>query len=322
MNAFEATQAAFAEASASSGESAPPADTTTTQTPPADTPPEPVPATQGSETPKPAEESPSGSEDELPLTGNIPVPRHKAVLENARKKIAAEYETQIKSLEWAKEYTPDQIQKMRTALDFIDNQPLEFLERFEATLKADPRFAERLAARQSQRVTEKPKEEPIPLPDIDLEDGRRVYSDGQLLRLLDWQSKRVTSELEQRYKPLEESYRGQLARQATYQKVAPVLADARQNWDGFKENEQEIAAHLRKFPQSSLESAYRYVVVPKLKANKATMEAELRKTLIAELNAKPNVVTETPGIAAPAAPASTKGMTTADIVAQVARELA
>lgn len=320
MDSLSATEAAFSELSAGPASDPQPdtatvtataTDTATETTPAADA----APATQ--ETPPASTAAPTGSEDPLPLTGNIPVSRHQAVLAKQR----AEAEARIAKLAWAEKVgDPTEYQERLEAFKLAETSPLEFLARYEAMLAQNPQYAGWLQARRAQApsLAQPLAEDKMPEPNVDLEDGRRLYDAEGLKKLLDWQERRIST----RFNPLVEKDEKAQRWEAAMTRNAARLDEARSNWEGFKENEAAIAEYMAADKRRTLESSWRDVVIPKLKADKAAMEADMRTRLIAELNLKGKASTEVPGRAAAAAPKSYKGMATADIVAETFRELA
>lgn len=128
--------------------------------------------------------------------------------------------------------------------------------------------------------------DPMPQPTEDDGQGGKVYSMQGVQDLMAWtarQAKQQTlSEVEKTYAPLKQEYEAQ----QRYNKLVPVvnaqIAEARK-WEKFNENEAEIVKFLNENPTASLETAYRQVVVPKLR----TDVTAIRKQVMAELQQRP-----------------------------------
>lgn len=320
MDVLSATQAAFTELSA--GDASPASQDSGSSNDQANS--QPAAETTGTSTTEgqtaAAETTPStDSGSEAPQGGGpLPWERHKAILEKTRK----EYDEKLAKLSWAEKLEvsdPATVAERLRVVELAEKNPMEFLARFQSRLAQDPRYAPMLQ-RLQQPSREEPaqsREESMPEPDIELEDGRKFYSSQQTLALLKWQQ----GQIEQRYAPLEHQFRGQQAWNTALQRNAQRLAEAR-TWEGFTENEAAIKEAMMKDGRATLESAYRNVVVPKLKADRATLEADLRKSLLAELNSKPSASTEQPGRAAATTPQKYGRGQTADAVRDVFNELA
>lgn len=166
-----------------------------------------------------------------------------------------------------------------------------------------------------------------PEPDLELEGGGRTYSVEGIQKLIDWAAtegeRRAAARIDERFKPIQE--REQQAKQAEAEREAAAraqadrearakaeLEDALANWDGFKEHFDEIMNVLRADPtrRMRLETAWRQVVVPKIKADRAKMREELLKELQTERRAAATS-TVTGGVA-PAVPDGPKA--TEDII--------
>jgi hypothetical protein len=325
-NSFEATEAAFAELSketpADAGEASPATQTATEST--AEAKEQAASATLATEgQPKDTSQKPSTEiNDQVPLTGTLPVERHKAILEKTR----TDFESRLAKIAWAEKYNlpAETIEERLRAAELAESDPIAFLERFEAAVTGDPRLGPLLRSRRQPaqpKKEEKPVEEEMPRANVEVDDGTRLYSEDQAQKLVSWLERRITRQIEDRYAPIEAEHKRGQAWQSALERNKVRLEDARTSWPGFKEHEVDIATYLQKDGRATLDSAYRAVVVPALKADRAQMEAELRKGLIAELNDKAKVTTEKPGSVTTTVKKDFKGMTTSDIVAATVAEM-
>lgn len=136
----------------------------------------------------------------------------------------------------------------------------------------------------AQATSEAPAtpDDPMPQPNHTLQDGSAVYDMDGLRNLMDWQArqveKRITKQVEDRYKPIEERWHAEEAVKAIIPSVRAQAEEAR-TWPMFKENEDDIIQLLQKDPRISLERAYQKVVFPKMAAEKDKIRAEVLKEL-------------------------------------------
>lgn len=273
-------------------------------------------ATESNQSPEQA--TPAGSTDQKPK-GPIPFDRHEAVLANTRK----EYEEKLARLAWAEQVQgdPTQIAEELRAMRIAATDP----DAFVSFLKSKPAYARYFqpAAPEQKSAAQ---EDLMPKPDKLYDDGSTGYSAERLQQLLDWKDRQNERKMAERFGPIEQEYRGREVYNQALARTAPILENARNTWDGFKDHEPEIrnviASALERGEIVSLDAAYRQVVVPKLKAQESDLRARIRQELIEESNRKSAAVTEVPGgpVAKPA-PKSVRGMQMSDVVAEVYKEL-
>ncbi len=154
----------------------------------------------------------------------------------------------------------------------------------------------------------------LPEPDLDLGDGRRTYSTEGLQNLMKSVQAQARAEavkeaeekaearfserfgpIEQRHKQQQEAEAARKHKEMLETKAAEDFKEA-QKLEGFTEHQKEILELFKSSPKMSLEGAYNRVVLPKLKANKE----EIRKAIMAEMNAKPASTSSATGGAPPA----------------------
>ena len=258
--------------------------------------------------------------------GPIPLDRHEAVLKNTRE----EYEAKLQKLAWAEQLNPDEARQKLELVDLLDKSPKQFFQRMRAIAQSDPQLAVELAEEfgfQQQAPAPKAEpEDPMPQPDRLLESGDLFYSPQQQQKLLDWKERQIEKKFTEkfgRFEQIANRIEGQDKWHSALEQQRHVLNDARENWEGFKDSQAEIAALMESDARVTLESAYRRIVVPKLKANEEKLRTDIRQQLIAEMNQRGNRTTgERPGSATPAPVKSFAGMTAEDIVRETYKELA
>lgn len=150
-----------------------------------------------------------------------------------------------------------------------------FFEKFDAAVAGQTQG-------QVAQAAQTPVTDDMPAPDQQLADGTMVYSMDGLKALLKWNgdqsetraAERVTKQLAERYKPMEDEWQAHQKVQAIIPQVQSQIAEARQ-WPLFNEHEMEIVKALQGNERLSLEGAYRQVVYPKLVADRTKMREEI-----------------------------------------------
>lgn len=250
--------------------------------------------------------------------GPVPLERHKAILDPLRKQVdelTQKYE-RLKAFEQA---DPAEYENYKSAMELARTNPAEYLRRMEAAFRANPTYAHYFQSSPQQPQTQQPPADPKPLPDVLLEDGSKVYSDAQMEKMLEWRDRQT----EQR----RQAERAAEAETHTRsQNTAREVFTEYQDKPGFKENMKEIADLMESDGRVTLDSAYNRIVVPKLlKAqedlDKAARADERRKVLEELKNKGPAGDTAKPSGSQTTEPKSYRGMSTAEIMADVANEL-
>lgn len=261
-----------------------------------------VPATPASTTPAPAGTPPPTppavkveGDPDLPAGDRksrfIPLDRHEATVRTQREAHQAE----ITQLRAQTDSMLAEARQQQQLLQIADTDPDRFLD---ALVQADPRYAQRIQARggngngngngNGQSYAPGPSGGTMPGPDAQLPDGSIGYSPDGLKALLDWHAGQVQTQMESRYAPVLQEHETRQAYQAAEGRVRQKVTAALE-WPGFQEAQGDIAAALRADRTLDLHGAYMRVVVPKLKADRDTMRAEL----IAEIQGKPLKVSHT-----------------------------
>lgn len=269
--------------------------------------------------------------------GKIPVSRHQAVLDRARRK----YETELKAAtDKYAEYDNPTTKQQLEAIRLAETNP----EMFTRNLTALPQYktiidrivAERVAQSQPAKADPPPADDTRPEPNYMFADGSLGYDAAGQQKLFEWQERQLkksfdaeltakTTEIKQQIEPF---VRERAARERTeqiVQQVSPVLNSARR-WTGFTEHEADIQAEINKpqyeglSAQQALERAYDAVVPGKLKLAEEQKLATLKADWVKEMNAKSKARgVPTPG-GVPAA-AGTETRSIFDIVRDTAASL-
>lgn len=256
--------------------------------------------------------------------------RHQAVLtrqrnksEAERTKLAADHQKALdewKQYEWAKD---GEVQASLRAMQMAGTDRKGFIE----LLMKDPEYAQLIAFKEAQKQEQVQRPtEGRPGPDARTQDGQyEYYSDQGLQKLLDWQAQQVERSaqekatkaaleaVEKQYGPIKSQYESQVMWQEALNRNRGVVENARSKWPGFRENEKAIKTFWNK-PENhdlSLHDAYREVVVVQQFQSQAqkqqAREVELKKTWLAEMNAKPGAASSLkPGAVSDRKPAAGK----------------
>jgi hypothetical protein len=250
--------------------------------------------------------------------GKLPVSRHQAILDRARRKHEAELKA---ATEKYARYEDQTYQQKIAALELAERNPEQFASRlfalpqYQAWLERTiasraPKAPEGTAQAAPAAADEKPK------PDYLFPDGSLGYTAEGQQKLLEWQERQLrksfdedlTKRLGDVTKQIEPFVRERQAQERlaqVAQQVSPVLESARR-WPGFKEYEKDIHAEISK-PQyeglsakEALERGYDAVVPGKLKLAEEQKIANLKAEWVKELNAKSRARTATAPSGAPA----------------------
>ena len=209
-------------------------------------------------TPAPATEaSPTVGSDGVQERGPIPYDRHEAILANARQEYA-----------WANGLDQARVQQ---ALSVFDH------------LQRDPSGMAQLLQRSQQQQQE-------PQPDLQDDQGRLFYSAEQAARLAQYQARRESAALEQKFTQRIGATEGYVQRQQALEQAQAQLAEA-DTWPGFKEHENAITDTFTQAAQTgqplSLWQAYAHVVFPTMQQSQEKLEASVRKKLLEEMKRSP-----------------------------------
>ncbi len=268
---------------------------------PSDAPTTPVPATTelGAEPIAPVAESSAP----IDAKGAIPADRHKAILENTRRKTAEDVVAKV-----GQQFGPAiQLQQR------LQSDPVGTLQQLFDEAMADPQMGPTLlshAARTLSASRGRKADLEEPQPDLQTADGTLVYSADQLAKREAWNRAALMREFEAKTAPFQQDLvaRSQekaleAARQQTSQTVKTRLGQWRER-PGFKEHEADIAVKQAAYVAEGHDSwnalawaytdVYHDKIVPKLHADNHT---NLVRTAVAKAKAStdnPASVTPTP----------------------------
>lgn len=296
------------------------------------------PAATDSEPPTDGSQAPPSVVAEAPKKkrGPIPYDRHEAVLTKARNEAAKVQQELQARIEALSKFESEEVQTRLKLMDLLESDPARAVavlkqvdpERFAHMAWAAEQAAEAAAATSAQPAAAAPGEKPQ--PDALLPDGTLGYSAEGALKLVEWRLAQERPKFEQEIatlrkelSPITDEHEARVEFDKSVLRMRPVLEQARQNWDGFKEHEQEIREQLVKNQTWSLDDAYRAVVLPKLKSNREAIRAEERKRILDEMNAKGKATGVLPGhVPAAAASGTDTTRTTADLVREAVQRAA
>lgn len=307
--------------------------------------------------PKPAEEKPKDeakegddidAEPEFKVDANgrkrinsIPQPRVKKMVEKAVTKAveakSAEFTEQIKTYE-------SKVQEFEGIGQIMATDPDRFVQML---AKAYPAYAKYTQPAQSAAPAVDSANDPEPPPDGQLSDGTPAYTREGFQKHQEWQARqveaRVMAKVGEKYKYLDDQRAAEQAREAQRPVVRQQMAEAMEQWDGFKDNFDAILTELQqdsaeaertgRAPRLSLHDAYRNVMTRTVKTEReawakerATLAADRnkqREEILAELRAKPSATATLPVTAAARVdPAATDGpRDTRDIIREAIRGL-
>lgn len=263
----------------------------------------------------PAEDSLDTLKNELAgkRDNRIPYSRVTKIVENAEKKVRAEYEAEVAP------YRTPEFQNGVRAMQLADEKPDKFLS---ALVQADPRYAELLAGAKflaggegapaaSSRTAPVEVPEGSLDPDIQLADGTLGYSADTTKAVVQQAVAKVRAEMAEEFRamlkeemkgvePLVTRERQAQMRGEAAERVSKRIAAA-EKWPGFTENKEPIAEYInaatKRGERVDLHEAYIAVVMPKFRTDEATVRAKI----VAEMNKAAGAATRVaPGPAKPA----------------------
>jgi len=135
-----------------------------------------------------------------------------------------------------------------------------------------------------------------PMPQPTGENGTQ-YTMEDLQKLLDWQDRRtrkaalgeIQKQVDTTYGPIKQRFEAERAIEALRPLVVKQVEEVRK-WDFFTENEEAIVEYMAKNPSASVETAYRMVVFPKVRASRE----EMRQQVLKEVQKAPTTATSLP----------------------------
>lgn len=259
----------------------------------------------------------------------LPYSRVKKIVENAQKKLAEQHQAALKTHQEQLKASQERLQNMDVVERLIDADPDRYL-RMLAAIK--PQYQRYLSQQQIPQAPQQPRPpqqkqaEPPPQPDASFPDGTRGYSPQGLAALLDWQARRVeqsvTARVEdvysKRFGPIENEWRSNQIIQQKLPQVRAQIAHAKQTWGTLvDEHEQEIVRVMEANPSLAFDAAIAQVLVPKTKAQRDQMRADLLR----EINARPQAAGKTVPAAATVGSNGNSPRSIEDVIRQAAQSL-
>jgi len=268
--------------------------------------------TESSTTPAPATPAPTQTEQAVSQTttpeaepGPVPYARFKEVNESANLS-----KKQLEQLAWAQGIKPEHAHEwvkfyQRASVDPVAAviEQVDTLVRMKPESAASIRSwaARTLGTRQISQEIADP--DPEPTPDIQLEDGRAVYSAAQLAKRDDWRERRLESRFDEKLKPLQQNaYKTQA--DAEYARIAAESTaagardvEAMKAQPHFWENRTAIRDKMAADPDLSLREAYAQVFIEKVvpQLNQATASTLQKKVSASSANpSRPSGATPPP----------------------------
>lgn len=256
------------------------------------------PATQADESP----EAPGS----LPTRGPIPIDRHQAVVTNTRRKTLAEYgieESVQADGTVTRNIAPERVKNALALATLAERDPKLAIRLIQAHLGEEATAA-------SSRPAEKPVEDPEPQPDIELNDGRAVYSAQALRDWHQWNRREQKREAQREQEDHNRLVAGQKV------EAQHIVAHATKNWPHFAEHKAAIKELLANIPAeqwtaSTLHEAYISVLRDKaLPGQRQAWETERS----GQLTRKAAASSIQPGAPRPSTPRPDSQLSSMDIV--------
>lgn len=244
-----------------------------------------------------ADAAPAEEFESLPVrnehgrVNRIPYDRVKTIVENAKKKVAAEWESKLSESTSKASAAEGRLGEAMQLARMIHEQPEAFL----AELRQVPAYAS-LLGQGPKAESEAQSAAALLPPDYRTDDGGVAFSPEAVQRMLAKQASEVEERITKRFAPIEQRFQAETRLQAAQTAVRTQLEEAA-SWPGFTEGQNDILRALQADPQMTLEGAWRKVVVPKMAADRD----RIRQEVLAELNAKPRSTATAPNTPVPTA---------------------
>lgn len=249
----------------------------------------------------------------------IPYSRVQKIVAKAEKEISAPLQAKLAELEPKVQQYEAELAPYKQFEQMMFNNQEQFLENLAKIPQYQP-FFQQVAAlvsfyeqhngAGSQQVPTgsdaQGASDPMPGPTEDDGNGGKQYSMEDLQKLLDWQDRRTRrtalsefqKQVDSTYGPIKQRYEQEQVIEALRPRVMKQMEEVRK-WDFFTENEDAIVDYMAKNPNASVETAYRMVVFPKIRASRE----DLRQQILKEVQKAPVAATSAP--ARPVAPGTT-----------------
>lgn len=237
--------------------------------------------------------------------GKLPVSRHQAILERARRK----HDADIKALneKYAK-YEDAEFQAKMSVTELAATDPDGYLARLYQLPQYRERIDRIIASRTAQPAAEppapaaQPKDDPEPQPDYMFPDGSLGFSAAAQKQWQEWSQRKIAADYEkklnERLGPVEARVKAEAERERQQQETAQNYAtaddalSAAKTWPGFEEYAEDIRQETLKpkydgmTAYKALSMAYGAVVPSKLRLKEEQLKAQVKAETLKELNEK------------------------------------
>jgi hypothetical protein len=253
------------------------------------------------ETPPPAQ--PATQADGLAATpapdGRLPLARHKAILEETRAKADREIAEIRQKFAWAEKITPQQAEQGTALITWLQRDPAGAL----AFLQQQHERAQPPA----------PKADPMPPPDVELQDGQRFYSADAAVKLMEWRERQLEAKITGQFAPMLQTVALERLQAQTTAEATQQRAYYHAKFPMFKELEADIKDLCLRDPNLSIEHAYVLAYAEKGRAKeRESWEAERA----GRLQQKAGAASVIPGRAQPSTPKADRDKSMKEIIAE------
>lgn len=253
------------------------------------------------ETPPPAQ--PATQADGLAATpapdGRLPLARHKAILEETRAKADREIAELKQRFAWAEKVTPQQAEQGLALIQWLQRDPggaLAFLQQ-----------------QHERSQPPAPKADPMPEPDIELENGQRFYTADAAVKLMEWRERQLEAKINGQFAPMLQTVALERLQAQTTAEASQQLAYYHAKFPLFKELEREIKDLCLRDPNLSIEHAYVLAYAEKGRAKeRESWEAERA----GRLQLKAGAASVIPGRPQPSTPKADRDKSMKEIIAE------
>lgn len=253
------------------------------------------------EIPPPAQ--PATQADGLAATpapdGRLPLARHKAILEETRAKADREIAEIKQKFAWAEKITPQQAEQGTALINWLQRDPAGAL----AFLQQQHERAQPPA----------PKADPMPPPDVELQDGSKFYSADAAVKLMEWRERQLEAKITGQFAPMLQTVALERLQAQTKAEATELRAFYHANFHMFKELEPEIKDLMFRNPNMSPETAHALAYKQKgLAKERESWEAERA----GRLQQKAGAASVIPGRAQPSTPKADRDKSMKEIIAE------
>lgn len=273
-----------------------------------------APPAQAATAPAPTPETPA---DVPPTRGPIPFDRHKAVITNTRNEARRETLTEFGI---ADNMSAKDVSTGLNLVRLLNENPALFVQMVQSQLggAATPATAPAAAA------VPKHAEDPEPEPDIELSDGRHVYSAEQQRLWQQWNGRKFQAQIDERYGPILDAHDMQKL-QVKAQAEAKQLVGVARTWPLYKDLrpmlEQALQGHRGPLTPTWLQDTYLALFQQHgTRLQREAWERERNGQRVDELNRKAGAATARPGAPQPLTPRTTRDKSMVEVATEIWRQ--